>query len=56
MVLGVAMALIAMLFIAGIVVAFIHAADTSRVQQAQRPAPPAASAPAQTTGSGAATR
>jgi hypothetical protein len=47
--LGVAMALIAMLFIAGIVTAFIHAADTNVVQNAQNKAAPPA---AETTGSG----
>lgn len=41
------MALIAMLFIAGIVTAFIHAADTPSVQNAQNPA-----TAAETTGSG----
>ena len=45
--LGVAMALIAMLFIAGIVTAFIHAADTSKMINAQVP-----TGPAETTGSG----
>ena len=49
--LGVAMALIAMLFIAGIVTAFIHAADTNPAQRAQN-IPPIASAPAETTGAG----
>jgi hypothetical protein len=47
--LGVAMALIAMLFIAGIVTAFIHAADTSKMQSAQVPTGPAST---ETTGSG----
>jgi hypothetical protein len=46
--LGVAMAVIAMLFIGGIVAAFVHAADTSGVQHAANP-PPASS---ETTGSG----
>ena len=46
--LGVSLALIAMLFIAGIVTAFIHAADTSKLQSAQINAAP----PAETTGSG----
>lgn len=49
--LGVAVALIAMLFIAGIVTAFIHAADTTSVQNAQNTAKPPA---AETTGSGSA--
>jgi hypothetical protein len=39
-------------FIAGIASGFIYAKDTSPLQSAQ--APPAASAPAETTGSGAA--
>jgi hypothetical protein len=49
--LGVAMALIAMLFIAGIVTAFIHAADTPSVQNAQTTAPAS-----ETTGSGSTRR
>lgn len=51
--LGVAMALIAMLFITGIVTAFIHAADTNAVRNAQTSITPSA---AQTTGSGSAGR
>jgi hypothetical protein len=50
--LGIAMALIAMLFIAGIVTAFIHAADTGAVKNAQTSTTP----PVQTTGSGSAGR
>ncbi len=46
--LGVAIAIIAMLFIAGIITAFIHAADTTDLRNARnRAAPPAA----ETTGS-----
>lgn len=48
--LGVAMALIAMLFIVGIITAFIHAADTTKIQTARTPASP----PTETTGSGSA--
>jgi hypothetical protein len=51
--LGIAIALIAMLFIAGIVTAFIHAADTNAVQTAQHAAKPPA---AETTGSGGSSR
>ena len=49
--LAVVMAGIAALFIAGIASAFIYAKDTNPVQSANAP-PPAASAPAETTGSG----
>jgi hypothetical protein len=48
--LAVVMAGIAALFIAGIASAFIYAKDTNPVQSANTP-PPAASAPAETTGS-----
>jgi hypothetical protein len=51
--LGVVMAGIAAFFIAGIASAFIYAKDTGPAQQAQAPKP-AASAPAETTGSGSA--
>ena len=47
--LGVAVAVIAALFIAGIVAAFIHAADLNKEQHAQNTATPPA---AETTGSG----
>lgn len=50
--LAVVMAGIAALFIAGIASAFIYAKDTNPVQSAKAPA--AASAPAETTGSGGA--
>ena len=49
--LAVVMAGIAALFIAGIASAFIYAKDTNPVQSANA-RPPAASAPAETTGSG----
>jgi len=52
--LGVVMAGIAAFFIAGIASAFIYAKDTSPVQTAATKPPPAATAPAETTGSGAA--
>ena len=39
-------------FIAGIASAFIYAKDTNPTRSAQAPAPPAASARAETTGSG----
>jgi hypothetical protein len=51
------MAGIAAFFIAAIASAFIYAKDTNPVQSAQAPAPPVtATAPAETTGSGASTR
>jgi hypothetical protein len=40
-------------FVAGIASVFIYAKDTNPTRSAQAPAPPAASAPAETTGSGA---
>ncbi len=51
--LAVVMAAIAGFFIAGIASAFIYSKDSSLTQTAQR-APPAVTAPAETTGSGSA--
>ena len=50
--LGVVMAGIFAFFIAGIASAFIYGKDTNPTRSAQAPAPPAVSAPAETTGSG----
>ena len=54
--LGVVMAGVFAFFVAGIASAFIYAKDTNPTRSAAAPMPPAATAPAETTGSGGAAK